>query len=388
MNLLCAPSYKPSGGAGGEPPATLAIVNVDWLSFSVKLIESFEEKDKHEFVFNSLPSSYKVVELTGTNIYARRLIVYNRSGAKMLTLLCKPYSRAIPYDSALVEVANEWLYNGFSWVMDMLTELHPCYFLCLSRLDICADFPVNPQRMALIRKLAANRAYVQGKRDGSAFFSYSMERSGCERVPRCLSWGSKNSNIKWKVYNKSNEIFEFDSKGGKICHKPYIVNQWETQRWDVSQVWRCEVSICPMYKFQFHDRRLGWNDVLNGFTMEDLFVSLYMSRFVVRLNQGHSDRSNDTRIHLLADFGQTDRLRQWVNPNPEQPEVVEYAACLNSAMRQIEKPEVQVNPAMLELWKNTALECVRLGHLEKYFLNLYGVPVEKYDFHLLCAPSS
>ena len=388
MNLLCAPSYKPSGGAGGEPPDTLAIINVDWLSFSVKLIESFEEKDKHEFVFNSLPSSYKVVELTGTNIYARRLIVYNRSGAKMLTLLCKPYSRAIPYDSALVEVANEWLYNGFSWVMDMLTELHPCYFLCLSRLDICADFPVNPQRMALIRKLAANRAYVQGKRDGSAFFSYSMERSGCERVPRCLSWGSKNSNIKWKVYNKSNEIFEFDSKGGKICHKPYIVNQWETQGWDVSQVWRCEVSICPMYKFQFHDRRLSWNDVLNGFTIEDLFVSLYMSRFVVRLNQGHSDRSNDTRIHLLADFGQTDRLRQWVNPNPEQPEVVEYAACLNSAMRQIEKPEVQVNPAMLELWKNTALECVRLGHLEKYFLNLYGVPVERYDFKLLCAPSS
>lgn len=388
MNLLFASSCKPSGGAGGEPPATMAIVNVDWLSFSVKLIESFEEKDKHEFVFNSLPSSYKVVELTGTNIYARRLIVYNRNGAKMLTLLCKPYSRAIPYDSALVEVANEWLYNGFSWVMDMLTELHPCYFLCLSRLDICADFPVNPQRMALIRKLAANRAYVQGKRDGSAFFSYSMERSGCERVPRCLSWGSKNSNIKWKVYNKSNEIFEFDSKGGKICHKPYIVNQWETQRWDVSQVWRCEVSICPMYKFQFHDRRLGWNDVLNGFTIEDLFVSLYMSRFVVRLNQGHSDRSNDTRVHLLADFGQVDRVRQWVNPNPEQPEVVEYAACLNSAMRQIEKPEVQVNPDMLELWKNTALECVRLGHLEKYFLNLYGVPVERYDFHLLCATSS
>lgn len=388
MNLLCAQSCKPSGGAGGEPPATMAIVNVDWLSFSVKLIESFEEKDKHEFVFNSLPRSYKVVELTGTNIYARRLIVYNYKGAKMLTLLCKPYSRAIPYDSALVEVANEWLYNGFTWVMDMLTELHPCYFLCLSRLDICADFPINYQRMALIRKLAANRAYVQGKRDGSAFFSYSMERSGCERVPRCLSWGSKNSNIKWKVYNKSNEIFEFDSKGGKICHKPYIVNQWETQGWDVSQVWRCEVSICPMYKFQFHDKRLGWNDVINGFTIEDLFVSLYMSRFVVRLNQGHSDRSNDTRVHLLANFGQVDRVRQWVNPNPEQPEVVEYAACLNSAMRQIEKPEVQVNPAMLDLWKNTALECVRLGHLERYFLNLYGVPVEKYNFHLLCATSS
>ena len=388
MNLLCAPSYKPFGGVGGKPPTIIGIINVDWLSFSVKLHESATERDAHDWIFNSLPSSYKAIELTGTNIYKRRLIVYNRDGSKMLTLLCSPYSRAIPRNSALVEVANEWLYKGFGWVMDLLCDWHPCSFLCLSRLDVCCDFVGTPQRLALIRKLAANRAYVQGKRDGSAFFSYSMERSGCERIPRCLSWGSKNSNIKWKVYNKSNEIFEFSPTGGKVCHKPYIVAQWDSQGWDVSQIWRCEVSICPMYKFQFHEKRLKWSDVLNGFTMEDLFVSLYMSRFVVRLNQGHSDRSNDTRVHLLADFGHVARLRTWVNPNPECREVVEYAACLNAAMVQLSKPEVQVNPQMLHLWKSTAIECVRLGHLESYFYNQYGTPIDRYNFDLLCAPSS
>lgn len=388
MNLLRAPSYKPCGGLGGSTPHTIGIVNIDWLAFSVSLCESSAERDAHEWIFHDAPSGYRLVEFPGTNIYRRRFILYATDGRKILTLLCSPFSRAIPRTSALVEVANEWLYSGFWWMIDLLNDIHPCNFLCFSRVDVCCDFCADNDKLQLINSLAENRSYVQGKRDGSAFFSFSLEGSGVERTPRQLSWGSKNSNIKWKVYNKSLELHEFDAAGGLICHKPYIVAQWESQGWDKMKVWRCEVSICPMRKFTFRDRRLAWKDIINGFTIEDLFVSLYMTRFVIRRNEGHRDKSNDKRVHLLADFGQVTRVSPYVNPNPNYMEVVEYGSCLHAAMVQLAKPEVQVNPAMLDVWVRAAKESVRLGHLEGYFFRQYGCRVEDYNFNLLHVPSS
>lgn len=375
MNLLFAPTSKTCCG----------VVSVDWLAFSVTLFETSEERDAHSWLFRSLPVNLRCVEFPGTSTYKRRLIIFFEDGRKLLTLLCEPYSRVIPRDSALVEVANEFLYKGFAQVMDLLYSWHPCAFRCLSRLDVCCDFPLTSKRAALVRQLSLNSAYVQGKRDGVSFHSFVYEDAGVERSTRQLSWGSKNSNIKWKLYNKSLEVFEFDNEGHRVCHKPYIVEQWASQGWDVMNVWRLEVSVCPMAKFEFYGRRLGWSDVINGFTMEDLFVSLYQTRFVIRLNQGHRDKSNDRRVHLLADFGLTERLRQWINPAPQSLEVVEYASCLRSAMVQLEKPEVQVNPQMRELWYHTASECVRLGHLEGYFLNLYGCTFDNYEFTTCCS---
>lgn len=370
MTLPFSSSSKPME----TPTPCVGVLNIDWLSFSVRLHESAAERDKHEFIFNPL-SGIKVVEFQGTQVYRRRFIFYDAAGRKLLTFLCCPHSRVINHLSALVEVANSWLYVGFEWVFNVLQDFHPCSFLCMSRIDICCDFELHDNQRQLIQDFAANRAYVQGKREGAAFFTYSGERVGIERVPKQLSWGSKNSNIRWKIYNKTLEIFEPTKNGGLVCSKPYIVTQWEDAGFDTMNVWRVEVSIMPAYKFEWHGKRITYNDVLNTFLPMDLFVGLYSTRFVQRMNDHHADRSNDRRVHILGDFGQTDRFRQYVNPDPNALPVIEYAACLNAAMTQLSKPEVQANAKMKDVWIKTAEETIINGNLQGYFQKAYG-----YDF--------
>lgn len=352
----------------------LGIINCDWLAFSVRLMETSKERDNHAFTFRQ-PKGYRLIEYTGTNIYRRRLILYHSSGRKVLTLLCEPHSRVIDRLAMLVEVANEYLYTGYAFMLGLVNEIHPCLFLCLSRFDLCCDFVATSDRLRLIRQLSTNEAYVQGKKDGSSFHNYTSEDTGIERTNRQQSWGSKHSNIKWKVYNKSLEIFEIDKQGHRTCDKPYIAAEWQRAGWDVLKVWRIEVSISPAAKFQFYGKRLNWNLAINGFEITDLFVSLYMTRFVVRLNQGHRDKSNDKRVHLLADLGEVQRVTQYINPTPKDLPVVEYAASLNAAMLQLSKPEVIINEDMRQLWIDTTVKCVKIGHLEQYFYDKYKYSV-------------
>lgn len=371
VTIMKAINYLLSAESSKNP---IGIVNVDWLAFSVHLCETSTERDQHAFTFRT-PYGYKLVEYTGTNIYRRRLILYHRSGRKVLTLLCEPHSRVIDRLAMLVEVANEYLYTGFAYMLELVNEVHPCTFLCLSRFDVCCDFVATPARLHLIKQLSENKAYVQGKRDGVSFHAYTSEDTGIERTNRQQSWGSKHSNIKWKVYNKSLEIYEVGKDGARTCNKPYIAAEWQQAGWDTLNVWRIEVSISPAAKFQFYGKRLTWRLAINGFDITDLFVSLYMTRFVVRLNQGHRDKSNDKRVHLLADLGEVQRVTRYINPNPHELPVVEYASSLNAAMLQLSKPEVLINDAMRQLWIDTAVNCVKIGHLEQYFFDKYKYPI-------------
>lgn len=373
-----------------------AIINLDWLAFSVKLIPSPIEKDTHSWVMNDISEfGFRLVEFTGNNVYKRRCIIYNSEGEKLVTFLFDPYSKVIPYDSCLVEVANKWLYSSnvsfdntkysehnLQWVTDIMTWVHPYVISNMSRIDICADFECTPYQYDIIKGLAANRIYVQKYREGSMFHDYNTKT--CARLPKCLSWGSKRSNVKWKLYHKSKEVFEWVKEGDKCvkyCHKPYIVDQWHST-WDTANhtlnednVWRLEVSICPAEKYTFHEKTISYADVINQFYIDDLFLSLYMNRFVCRRNEGHKDHTNDARIFLLGNQGLTDRMR--VKPPLTSREVQEYVSCLRAAMSQRSKVEVQINTQMMQLWTTAAIECVRIGHLEGYFQNTYGLPIER-----------
>lgn len=368
-----------------------ACINLDWVAFSVLLIPSPNEKDEHKFTLNNVEAlGFKVLEYSGTNIYSRRAIVYSNDGEKLLTLLFQPHSRIIDARSCLVEIANPLLYrkcltvagvvyHGLLWVPELLHYLHAYAFQCLSRIDVAADFPLTPQRARLVRQLAYDEAYVQRYIDGVSFHSFTGFRgSKVERVTKQLSWGSKNSNIKWKCYNKSLEVFSYEKTSNGIvrqCSKPYIVEKWLAAGWDVGNIWRLEVSICPMEKYKFHGRTLKFRDLTNWFVISDLFTCLYQTKFVTRLNEGHADRSNDTRVYLLGNLGETDRL-QLREPISEQV-VVEYVNGLRAAMQQLQKPEVSVNDAMRHLWVDTCNKCVEIGGLESYFLNTYGYPISK-----------
>lgn len=375
-----------------------AILNLDWLAFSVKLVPSPREKDDHTWYLQDISEfGFRLLEFPGNNIYKRRAIIYNSDGEKLITFLFDPHSKVIPYDSCLVEVANKWLYSSnvafdgtrysehnLNWVTDILTWVHPYVISNMSRIDICADFECTPYQYDIIRGLAANRLYVQKYREGSMFHDYNTQ--SCERYPKCLSWGSKRSNVKWKLYHKSKELFTWVKEGEKMvkyCSKPYIVSQWHST-WDTDShtldednVWRLEVSISPAEKYTFHGTRITYADVINQFYIDDLFLSLYMNRFVTRRNEGHKDHTNDHRVFLLGDVGAVDRMR--VKQPESSREVAEYVSCLRSAMSQRSKVEVQVNTQMMHLWTTAAIECVRIGHLESYFQNTYGLPIERID---------
>lgn len=276
---------------------------VDWLGLTLRM--------KSE----PLPiEGYVWQEYSATNVWAKRRILYTCDGDKVLTLLSEPRSRLISSNSALLEVENQWLYHGGGVDMVLATLQRSVFFevLGISRLDLCADFTPDAAQREIIEGLAAGRYYVQGKRNGSGFWSTNenpkVHPGMTERrpflapewvgrpIPHCQSWGHKTSDIKWKLYYKTKELL--DAGGGKLMMKPYIVDQWRIGGLDTSNVWRLEVSLKHLNNLN------AWQQRIDIETIRDfrgsIFTSLYNDRFTVRKNEGHLDRTNDKCVSFLS----------------------------------------------------------------------------------------
>ena len=267
------------------------LLNNDWFALSVALTGE-ERRPK---------SGYKWVEFEGTNVWKRRRMLLNEYGEKVFTLLSEPKSSVIRPDAGLIEVANEWLYHGIGvgGVLRLLKYLVEYRELGMSRLDLAMDFVPNEKQQKVIWGLSDGSMYVSGKRSGSGFWSSSSaewmpsEWRG-KRIPHCQSWGHKTTDVKWKLYYKSKELRE---AGGGWFAKPYIVDQWRESGFDINNVWRLEVSLHNCNGLTVNGERLSrdfWYKNTN-----ELASSLYTSRFIIREDGGHKDRSNDKRVHFL-----------------------------------------------------------------------------------------
>lgn len=355
------------------------VVSCDWFSFSVLLPLGEREKLEGHAHLNC-PEGFQLMEFSGTNLYRRRVIVYDDGGNKLLTLLLEPYSKIIRPDSMFVEVANACLYRGFGWVLDFVSSIHLCTFQSLSRLDICCDFNPNVQQIAVIDGLQDTSMYVAGKREGSMFYDYVLPSAGGQqkRVARCLSWGSKQSNIKWKLYNKSLEIYTYDPSGRKWCDKPYIESLWIDSGLDPKEVWRLEVSITSAAGYQWRDGKIGW-DMHDPQNYIPFFWDIYQYRFVVRANQGHKCRKWDTIIPFLPIPDPSHALRvRPVEPIGKVQPSVDHVATLRACMQQLERPETQASRTYTLIWLRTADEIIRNAHLEGYFYRTYDKTFEAY----------
>lgn len=269
---------------------------VDWLAISLQL--QLESDD-----LSILPiSGCSIVEQTPTNIWARRALILNEVGDKMLTVLWQPKSSIIHKKSALLEVANEWLYHGRGPVsmVDEFCLVNNAIVMGVSRIDLAADFELTPEREEVVWGLANGSMYVAGKRSGSSFWSISndfrmAERFMGKKIPHCQSWGHKSSAVKWKLYYKWKELC--DSAGSTGWDKIYIVDQWNELGMKPENVWRLEVSI----KHCNGLRRDGFPLTYGQINREviDIYRALYCERFVVRKNQGHKDKTNDEIVPFL-----------------------------------------------------------------------------------------
>lgn len=279
------------------------VCNTDWMGLSIRLDEGIGEA----------PAGHKwVVYDNGTNVWADRRILYTDRGDKVCTLLSRPKSQKfLDPQAALLEIENEWLYHGIGveGIIDKLWENTPFNIVGMSRCDLCIDFNPTFMQWQTIKKLATGEIYVGGKRNGSGFWSicqddYIPPALRGKRIPHCISWGHKTSNVRWKLYYKTKELK--DAVNGMGWDKPYIVDQWRIAELDENNVWRLEVAIHKCNSLDV-EQNLEYDDnERHKMTFKewklhrwDILTQMYTSRFICRENQGHADKSNDDIVRFL-----------------------------------------------------------------------------------------
>lgn len=359
------------------------LINCDWFSFSVLLALS-EDELRHGCIF-SCPVGYSLVELQGTNIYKRRVIVVREDGTKYLTLLLEPHNiRINKPNSCFVEVANPFLYADYSDVLDFLFTLHSYSFQSVSRFDIACDFNPTLEQQHIIAGLADMSYYVSSKRDGSMFCNYKSSvidtKAIIRRQPRSISWGSKYSNIRWKLYNKRDEIMEIAPSGLPHCKKPYIMDAWLAADMDISDVWRLEVSIVGASKFEWHGEKLTFENCSTPESFFYLFCSLYHSRFKVRLNgQKTNHRYDETVMFLDLPIEKDGSFSPRVGIPSSMIYPVEMASVLKAMVSQLSKPEVVSNRPVFMSISSSVKDIVSMCRLSSYFFQTYGLTYNEFD---------
>lgn len=347
------------------------MLHVDWLGVSLGLPSDY-----------IAPRSLQWEEFTPTNVWQRRML-FHHDGDKVATLLASPRSSLISQDAALLEISNEWFYHGRPWwqrVQDFMEG--GGWERGLSRLDLCYDFCPSEEVKAIIMGLASGEYYVAGKRAGSLFWSidnnpklHPMWRE-CGRKPHSLSFGHKTSGITWKLYYKSKELL--DATGGVYFDKPYIVDCWRCAGMDISNVWRLEVSIHQGNGYRMLSRMtigdeepqlIALNTESVRDNMADIYGGLLKRRFIIRRDEGHRDKRNDTQVYLFDYQGGTE-VRNYINADS----VPRFGrtTLLRHIIRDLEQPECYNNTICREAMLTSVTQIVRADHLNLYFAAMNG----------------
>lgn len=338
-------------------------LSTDWLSLSVRLLDDVQRTPAHH--------RWEVYE-GGTNVWQRRRVLFNEYGEKVLTLLSHPKSIMLEPSLALVEIANEWLYHGLG-VRAILTKLRWCVpfeVLGLSRLDLAADFNPNARMVRQIVGLGKGALEVSNKQNGSGFWSINNQEWVPEvwrgkRCPHCISWGHKESDVKWKLYYKSKELR--DAAGGGYFDKPYIVDLWRESGMDVNNVWRLEVSVKHCNKLLFDGKPLSldaWGD-----NTVRLFEALYTSRFQLSHTGRRSKGYRCEHIPFLPVNKVTAvKCRSYDGDRISSARI----SLLRQLVKSVDEEEVRLDSPTLADVLNTITGIVERDHLQRYFQGMTG----------------
>ena len=312
------------------------------------------------------------LHLKGTKVWKCRAVLVNDRGCKVATLLYHPLSSILPETAALLEVANEWLYHGLGarGVVSLLTDTQRLNVVGISRADVCVDFCPTDSQASIIKGLADGCYYIAGKRNGSQFW-------GTQSSPRlhpmwhgtfahCLSWGHKTSGVKWKCYYKTLELWQ--QGGMEFPEKPYIIDQWRQAGFDESNVWRLEVSITHFGNMLLNGEPLSLDMVTS--TPMNVFASMYLPRFVVKRNEGHKDKTNDTSVEFLPISGDIERWRKRESVNATI--TGERVSLLRKLCSATLEPAVLASPTLVDSLCESIRTIVREDHLERYFARITG----------------
>lgn len=356
------------------------VVNIDWLSFSLTLALTDDERLTGRASLRTPPGCQLIECKQGTPQYKRRVLVLSQAGDKLLTLLLNPYSSVINPSDMFVEVANALLYHpqGLQWLPAFIEQIHLYSWRSLSRLDVACDFAPTPHQAAVIRGLSDTRLYAQGKREGARFHDYERTSTDgkikCE--PRQLSWGAPQSAVKWKIYNKTKEITETDTQGRQWITKPWITQTWAREGLQAATIWRCECSLTGASGYDWRGEKMSWA-MTQRENYEAWFYDIYSTRFTIRKNEGHKCRKNDTPVPFLAvPDANHYRTRQRIGDGEVQH--VGLATTLRTLVKELEREECRYNPTMRQQLMATINTTIETGRLEGYFFRTFGCTWEEF----------
>ena len=342
-------------------------VNRDWLQWSGQMKLAKGENVEEPGV--CCPAGYTMELLDGTNIYRHRAYLLNRNGVKVLTVLWSPKARWLNRRLIQFEVANHILYSVELFdIIELTYQIHNYTFLCISRVDLCCDFELSRRHRQVVDGLWHKKLYVAAKHDGNDWWHKDLD----EPFPHQLSYGSKNSDFKWKLYNKSKEL----GVGTNNPSKPYIWEEWDAAGFVITNVWRLEVSVTKSSGFKVNERRMELEDVISNAYMCDLYGKLLERRFVIRKRQRHTRKSNDDVVDFLRFpvAGAKVETRQSSGIAKDATITTQ----VNKLCQILESTEVLNSPLILKSMSTSLLSLVAKYNLSKWFIMAKGMTVRNY----------
>lgn len=350
------------------------IINCDWLQYSVML-----EEDYPEFI---CPSGYRIEVLQGNNIFRNRAIVTDSKGIKWLTLLWSPFSSLLNKRLMTVQVGNQLLYyQAISMSFNLLQQIVSCRYNSCGRLDVCADFQIDDEKIQALKHLNSGHYYIQGKSEGSTWWHVNnkteQNRVYKQSQLHCLSWGSKNSDVKVKCYHKSREQGMLAKDPAP--EKPYIVEQWKDAGWDVSRVWRLEFSISGTGRYKWKGESISLEKIKSHEWLTHLYYSLYNSRFVMRENQGKrkGHKNEDREINFLT-LPSEDTIIERSLGTMDKAKASESVKLLRKMMSEISSPIVMADTELCQTYCDAVARLCEKHHLRSYFSSHFGDDVMTY----------
>lgn len=284
------------------------LVSVDWLELYCQ--------SKREGVFTGEDvmqvGGYELkLKGNGTRFFE---YIYEVREAKQLlaTLVAVPRAKFLNSRMVLVKLENRRLYEqGWAQLACELVQGLGLVYKGITRLDLCCDlkrFYNDMRPHAFIKKYITSKSddFDYMTRKGSNEFSVhgSKGAGGMSRI-NYIAWGSRTSQVRSYIYNKSKELREADHS------KPWITDFWRQNGLEPdskNDVWRCEISI----------RSQGMN-VLNFETgelfklrpeymesqraVERLFRIYAEKYFHFLVRNGKKKQRNFDRVRLFEDSG-------------------------------------------------------------------------------------
>lgn len=261
--------------------------------------------------FPNMPGyTYDLAEY-GTRQYKQLIFVY-LAKEKIAEVQCFPHSGILGENSAVIKFDNRLLYSSRLWaVVSDFLRAHQLEVVRITRLDIAADFNkfYCYECIPFIRDFLSTKLRHVGRGHGQSNFAHGAKKDADTGYSRAwlnydtLAFGSRSSDVRVYLYNKTRELSE-------VHDKPYIRDSWKAANLDTAngvQVWRLEVSIKGK-GVRFRNKDIDEEEVITIDRLQNdaevlrlynTFVTQYFA--FIRNRDGITNVTREPRLKLFGD---------------------------------------------------------------------------------------